>query len=177
MDFEWLFNPLAKMAGNNKTLRTVHGIVDPAGYGTKRIPEGYKKGGVRGAFGGLSDTAAFGAGDFLSPQFTDKVGDNPIYDRVGPIMAGYWGGPVLGSIADEYAKGSKYNEVGNMRGGLLSSGAGMYTGANSWFTQLLKSLLGGSSSAGSTNNTGLNRLLASLLSGDNKDEEDNRGRR
>uniref|UniRef100_A0A6H1ZBN0 Uncharacterized protein n=1 Tax=viral metagenome TaxID=1070528 RepID=A0A6H1ZBN0_9ZZZZ len=145
MSIDWLISPLAKLAGDNKWLKSLAGIANPLDVGVSNIRKGYKTGGIRGAIGGLSDTAAFGAGDFISPLYTDKQGDNPIYDRIGPIMAGYWGGPLAGFAADKYAQGSKYSEVGDLSGGSLSSGIGSYTGANSWFTDIFKNMLSGNS--------------------------------
>ena len=122
---EDFLDPVGKIIdSDNKYVNTFHGLFDPIASGSRRIVEGKKEGGWRGAIGGLSDAAAWGAGDFISPLYTDKEGDNPIYDRVGPIMAGYWGGPIFGGIADKYAQGSKYSEVGDLGLGSLASGFG-----------------------------------------------------
>ncbi len=128
---DWLLDPIGGLVGENKVGKAIHGMTDPIASGTRGMYEGYKKNKIRGAIGGLSDTAAYGIGDFVSPYFTDKEGDNPIYDRVGPIMAGYWGGPIFGGIADAYARGSKYSEVGDVGGGSIAGGFGnMFGGSN-----------------------------------------------
>lgn len=145
----WFTDPVGQLIenkGDNKYLKTLHGLTDPVASGPFNIEKGYDKGGWRGAFGALSDTAAYGIGDTISPQYTKPSGDNPIYDTVGPIMAGYWGGPFAGFAADEWAKGSEYDTVGKYHIGTLVGGGSDFfnmNGGSSWFTDMFKGILGG----------------------------------
>lgn len=124
-----IVDPVGAIVGtDNKYVNAARGVLEPPGaLGSRRIIEGAETGGLRGAIGGLSDAAAWGAGDFISPLYTTPEGYNPIYDRVGPIMAGYFGGPIAGSVADYWAKDSPYNETAKLH---LGSVAGL--GGEGW---------------------------------------------
>lgn len=160
---DWL-DPIGTVLGNdNKYINALYGLANPFARGGKEIVEGYKRAGWHGAAGALSDAAAYGAGDFISPYYTEKdTGANPIYDRVGPIMAGWFGGPLAGMAADEFVKGTKYDEVANLNLGSLAGLAGGGYGGQNWFGSS-----SGAEMAGSAGEGGASQL-ANFTNGSNK---------
>jgi hypothetical protein len=129
-----IVDPVGALLGtDNKVVNAISGLTNPAALGSRRIIEGAETGGLRGAIGGLSDAAAYGAGDFISPLYTTPEGNNPIYDRVGPIMAGFFGGPLAGSAADAWASGSEYDDVANLHLGSIAGFGGEGWGGQGLF--------------------------------------------
>lgn len=149
---EDIVDPIGSAVGDNKYVNAGRalvsgGVAGLSDMGTRRIVEGIKENGLRGAVGGLSDAATWGAGDVIQPLYTDEQGDNPFYDRIGPIMAGYWGGPFAGALADYWTKGSKYSEVGDLNLGSMAGMFGSGYGGNNLLSKITGSSSGGSSMA------------------------------
>lgn len=169
---EDIVDPIGSVVGDNKYVNAGRAIVSggAAGLsdmGTRRIVEGIRDNGLRGAVGGLNDAATWGAGDVIQPLYTDEEGDNPFYDRIGPIMAGYWGGPLAGMAADYWVQGSKYSEVGDFGGGSIAGIGGSGWGGSGMFDSLFSSSAssGGSAAAGSAGSAGEGGISSLTSSG------------
>jgi hypothetical protein len=156
-----IVDPIGAVVGDNKYVNAARNLMSggAAGLsdmGSRAIVEGAQENGLRGALGGLSDAASWGAGDVIQPLYTKETGDNPFYDRIGPIAAGYFGGPLAGGLADWWARGSEYDEVGNLN---LGSAAGLFGkgwGGQGWGEKLLGKAKGFGGGASGTSSNILN---------------------